>query len=77
MDGLGHGVLLVEAEQIAAVPDCPEENTLIAANDALGIAVYRLTSCEFQINAPTHTGKTYTMIFALLYPNTTYTSFEV
>ena len=61
-------VLIVTPEQIAEVPDCPSSNTLIASNLAEGIALYRLNTCEYQVNALTIEGKTYILIFDALYP---------
>lgn len=71
------GVLLLDigAGQIAAVDDCPASNTLIASTGA--ISLYRLSSCEFQLNAPSLDGtKTYVLIFNALYENTGYRSYE-
>jgi len=61
-------LLVVTPEQLANVPDCPAENTLIASNSAENIDLYRLTTCEYQVNAPTSAGKTYVLIFEALYP---------
>jgi hypothetical protein len=71
------GILLLEvsSEQIAAVAECPSENTLIASAGA--VELYRLTNCKYQLNAPSLDGtKIYTMIFNALYVNTGYTSYE-
>ncbi len=55
--------------------DCPEENTLIIRNK--DVSVYRLSSCEYQITAPTLDGtKTYNLIFKVFYANTGYISYE-
>ena len=69
-------VMRVTPNQINDVLICPDENTLIAQNSAGDVRVYRLAnSCEFQINAETAEGKTYTLIFYELYPEF-YTSYE-
>ncbi len=58
----GVPLLQVTAEQIAAVADCPDTNTLIAKAGA--IEVYRLSSCLYQVNALSLDGmKTYVLIF--------------
>ena len=75
-DDRGYEALLIEPEQIASIPNCPTTNTLIGSNSTLNIMVYRLTSCEFQVNAFTASGKLYTLIFTSPYPNIGYTSFE-
>ena len=68
-------LLLVSAEELARVGECPAENTLIASAGA--VEVYRLSSCEYQINAPSLDGtKTYVLIFNGLYENTGYSSYE-
>jgi hypothetical protein len=71
------GALFLEAspEQIAAIAECPSENTLIVS--AGDVALYRLASCEYQLNAPSLDGtKTYVIIFNELYENTGYISHE-
>jgi hypothetical protein len=81
--------LLLEAspEEIAAVAECPAENTLIAENEETGVTLYRLPSratadgvstvCPFQLNAPTgEAGKTYIIIFDGLQPHSRYESWE-
>lgn len=71
----GNVLLEVTPEQIAAVAECPSENTLIASTGT--VALYRLTSCQYQLNAPSLDGtKTYVMIFNDLYENTGYSSHE-
>jgi len=65
-------VMVVTAEEFAAV-GVPEVNTVV--EEANGIQVIRLSTGEYQINAPTASGKTYTMIFSGLAPGN-YTSFE-
>jgi hypothetical protein len=58
------GALLLEVrpEALANLADCPEENTLIVASGE--VALYRLTSCVYQLNAPSLDGtKTYVLIF--------------
>lgn len=68
-------LLIVTPEMIAAVPAQPEANTLIA--EANGVALYRLSSGEFQVNAPMYNGKTYVLIFKELFPDGGYESFEI
>lgn len=69
--------LAVTAAQIAAVPECPAENTLIAENTEMNVRLYRLSSCEFQLMAPALDGvKTYVLIFDILYSHNGYTSYE-
>ena len=67
----------ISPETIAAVPECPETNTLIAADRARHIFFYRLSSCEFQLMAPTREGgKVYIIIFSDFNPNAGYHSHE-
>ncbi|MCA9884694.1 MAG: hypothetical protein KC615_14275 [Anaerolineae bacterium] len=70
-------VLTVTAEEIAAVPAEPEENTLIAATDDMSVAVYRLTTGEYQMIASTYNGETYVLVFPELYPDAGYDSWFV
>jgi hypothetical protein len=78
-------LFVVYPETIAAVPECPESNTLIQSDEATGISLWRLTErtmtaegvlvCPFQLNAPsTEAGKTYVIIFDTLFPNSYYES---
>lgn len=75
-------LVTIPASMIAAVPTCPESNTLIFSDSATGISLHRLTqrpdgSCPFQLNAPaTEAGKTYIVIFNELYPHSYYESYE-
>lgn len=64
IDAAGQGtlVLTVSPEMIAAVPELPETNTLIASTPDGAIALYRLTTGEYQVNA----GE-YVVIFTDLY----------
>lgn len=62
-DSTGLLELLVTAAQIAGVPEFPEVNTLIAANEVLGLYVYRLTDGRFQAQAHRSNGKLYVLIF--------------
>lgn len=74
-DTEGNNLLLVSPEQIAAVAECPDTNTLIASGG--GVSVYRLArTCEFQVNAAAADGKTYVVIFNELYADTGYSSHE-
>jgi hypothetical protein len=85
-DGTGL-LVVVYPEMIAAVPECPDENTLIYNDETTGISLWRLpvrmvtedgvNVCPFQLNAPsTEAGKTYIIIFDALYPNSYYQSHE-
>jgi hypothetical protein len=78
-------LLVVYPETIAAVPECPDTNTLIINDEATGISLWRLPErtitaegvriCPFQLNAPsTEAGKTYVIIFDSLYPSSYYES---
>jgi hypothetical protein len=68
-------LLLVHPDEIAAVPECPLQNTVIANGDKIGL--YRLANCHYQINAPTLDGaKTYVLIFDAFFANTGYHSHE-
>ncbi len=53
IDAGGHGTLILEVtpEQIAAVANPPASNTLIASTPGGAVALYRLTTGEFQVNA--------------------------
>lgn len=66
-DGTGTFTLEVTPEMIAAVPELPEENTLIAATPDGAIALYRLTTGEFQVNAGP-----YVIVFRDLIPTAEY-----
>lgn len=57
----GRLALAVTQEQIEAVPNKPDTNTLIAEFGP--IAVHRLQSGEFQVVSPTQDGKYYFLIF--------------
>jgi hypothetical protein len=77
------GLLLrVSAEQITAVAECPQQNTLIVEDTASNISLWRLAersdgTCPFQLMAPTgEAGKWYIIIFDSLYPNSYYESWE-
>lgn len=76
-DGSGFLVFSVSGAELAALPDCPATNTLIAANDPANptIALYKLTSCQYQLNVgPDQDGKVYVYIFDTIPPTTIYTS---
>lgn len=71
--------LVVPPEAIAAVPEKPEQNTLIAEGqtDRLRITFWRLSTGEFQLNVIRPNGKTYVLIFPHIVPGGGgYTSFE-
>jgi hypothetical protein len=77
--GSGVYALVVTPEAIAAVPELPEQNTLIAETqtERLRITFWRLTSGEFQLNVIRPSGKTYVLIFPhLISGGGGYTSFE-
>jgi hypothetical protein len=58
----GRRVWRVTSRDLARIAELPERNTLITEAD--GIALYRLTSGELQVNAgPAGDGKVYVMVF--------------
>lgn len=73
-EGKGAFLFQVTPDDIAAVPESPESNTLIEA--LAGVQVWRLTSGEYQINAPQYNGKTYVLIFDEIISSIDYNSFE-
>jgi hypothetical protein len=78
-DSRGVWVLLVTPEEIAAVPELPETNTLIAQTETDNLVIYfwRLSSGEFQLNVIQPNGKMYVLIFTVLDTGGGgYTSFE-
>ncbi len=75
---IGRLGLIVTPEDIASVPEKPEQNTVIKRSKDGSIALYRLTTGEFQINVgPDFEGKIYVFIFTQLAVNTGYTSFDL
>jgi hypothetical protein len=74
-DNVRRDLLVVTAEEIAAVPAAPETNTVIAS--ANGVELWRLTSGEFQVMALMDNGKIYVMIFSVIDSNSAYQSFEI
>ena len=70
-------LLVVSAAQIAAVPEFPEVNTLIAASADGRVSVYRLTDGLFQVQCPTYNGKEYVLQFDVIQSGIPYTSYEV
>jgi hypothetical protein len=70
-------VFHVTAEELDAIAECPETNTLIAATSDLSVALYSLSSCEYQINAVTPNGKVYVMIFSNRHAVGQYISYEL
>jgi hypothetical protein len=61
-DGMGTRVFRVSARQLSQVPEFPARNTLIRENE--GVALYRLTTGEYQVNAgPDSNNKVYVLIF--------------
>jgi hypothetical protein len=76
-DGYAPGLLLeVTAGQIAAVPEFPAVNTLIAASADGRVSLYRLMDGQFQAMGPAANGKTYVMIFRGIDPYADYRSYE-
>lgn len=74
-DTRGVNLLVVTPDQIATVPVCPDNNTLIASDN--GVDVYRLAgSCGYEVVGPAADGKKYHVLFDTLYADTGYTSFE-
>ena len=69
-------LLDVTAAQIAAVPEFPAENTLIAASPDGRVRLYRLFDGQFQAMGPAANGKQYGVIFPVIDSGTDYTSFE-
>lgn len=68
--------LIVTEEELADVPEFPESNTLVKANEALGIYVYRLTDGKWQVQARMPNGKLYVLIFEDFH-NRDYQSMEI
>jgi hypothetical protein len=60
-DGHGDQIFVATDDEVVAVGDSPAENTII--DSASGVALYRLTSGEFQINATSFDGTPYSYIF--------------
>lgn len=58
-----HMQLAVTWEELAAVPEFPETNTLVASNEDYGIYLYRLTDGKWQVQAHMDNGKLYVVIF--------------
>lgn len=75
-DDTGELELIVTAEELADVPEFPESNMLVKANEALGIYVYRLTDGKWQVQARMPNGKLYVLIFEEFH-NREYQSMEV
>ncbi|GAB4572615.1 MAG: hypothetical protein Kow0077_12520 [Anaerolineae bacterium] len=69
IDDAGEGDLVLEVTPatIAAVPELPAQNTLIASTPDGSIALYRLTTGEFQVNAGS-----YVIVFSQLYSGAPY-----
>ncbi|MBE2268084.1 MAG: hypothetical protein IAE80_07605 [Anaerolinea sp.] len=68
-DGAGQGyrVMRVRETELDDLPDYPNQNVLLRRNE--GIALYQLSSGEFQVNAgPDASGKIYVLIFNLACP---------
>lgn len=70
-------LLAVTAAQIAAVPEFPAVNTLIAASADGRVALYRLTDGQFQAMGPMRdSSKVYGLIFPAISAGVEYRSFE-
>lgn len=69
-------LLAVSAAQIAAIPEYPEQNTLIAASADGRVRLYRLTDGQFQAQGPAINGKEYVVIFRTIGVQVPYESFE-
>lgn len=60
--GVGYRVMRVRERDVASLPEFPTTNTLVRQNE--GVALYKLTSGEFQINAgPDENSKVYVIVF--------------
>jgi len=78
-DATGEGTLALEVtpEMIAAVPEMPPANTLIAATADGRIALYRLTTGEYQVNSgPNVEGYIDVVIFDELSPLSSYYTYR-
>lgn len=73
----GISVLLITGDLIAEIGVNEEENTLLGSVPELGIEAYRLTTGEFQVQAPMPNGKLYVLIFNEPYAGIGHTSFEI
>jgi hypothetical protein len=71
----GHLALSISIAEIDAV-GIPAENTLLGATEDGRISVWRLPNGDFQIVAPTASGKTYYLFFSSLGTDIGYTSYE-
>jgi hypothetical protein len=69
-------LLEVTAAQIAAVPERPAENSLIAASPDGRVSLYRLFDGQFQAMGPAASGKQYGVIFPEISSGAEYRSFE-
>ena len=66
IDAQSHGYLAIyiSSDEVAALPASPEENLKIAESDDGKIALYKLTTGEYQVNAgPDFEGKVFVYIF--------------
>ncbi len=73
-DGAGHLLIDVSADVLADLPDFPAENTLIAQSEDGSVALYKLTTGEYQVNAgPDADGFVYVLIWTGFPPEDVYT----
>ncbi len=76
-NGMGTLALEVTPAMIAAVPEQPAANTLIAASPDGRVALYRLTTGEFQVNTgPNVEGYMDVVIFSELLPSAAYSTYR-
>ena len=71
----GNVLLVVSAEEIAAVPE-HSANTLIASSGDGRVAVYRLKDGSFQVQGITYNNKVYVLLFGAIDSTADYTSHE-
>ncbi|KAB2857396.1 MAG: hypothetical protein F9K46_12995 [Anaerolineae bacterium] len=69
----GKPLLIITADDLAALPDYPIENMLIASTSDRFISVYKLTTGEYQVSVgPLTDGKVHVVIFDGIPPTHTY-----
>lgn len=66
-DSQGYLAASATAQQLANVAECPTENVPIAVSEDGRFGIYRLTSCEYQVNiGPDDEGKVEVLVFSSL-----------
>lgn len=66
-DSQGYLAASATAEELASIPDCPTENLPIAVSEDGRFGIYRLTTCEYQVNiGPDDEGKVEVLVFSSL-----------